>query len=74
MAARFAKNFLPILFNHYLQSNTNVKHTASDDVEMRNANEATHGNTDSKKSPDRLAALETIRLYFKITDKDLLKQ
>lgn len=54
---RFAKNYLPILFNLYTK-------TPSADVSgMKKAS------SDKAKSPDRLAALETIRLYLRLAEE-----
>ncbi|XP_039261626.2 RRP12-like protein [Styela clava] len=65
--SRFAKNYLPILFNLY----TTLPST--DDVEMEDDNEKESDvDLNKKKSPDRLAALETIRLYLPLADKKMI--
>lgn len=64
---RFSKNYLPILFNLY----TTLPST--DDVEMEEEDEKQPEiDLNKRKSPDRLAALETIRLYLPLADKKMI--
>jgi ribosomal RNA-processing protein 12 len=46
--AKFAKNYLPILFNLY-----------------------TTESTENRRDPAKLAALETVKIYLQITDKEV---
>ena len=63
--AQYAKNFLPILFNIY----TDPKHTKGisldEDERMPDSNKA--------KSAERLASLETVRIFLSITPPELIQ-
>ena len=64
--ARYSKNYLPILFLIY----TDPKHTKGisldEDERMPDSNRA--------KSAERLASLETIRIFLSVTDPELIQK
>ncbi|XP_076800293.1 RRP12-like protein [Clavelina lepadiformis] len=63
VVARFAKNYIPILFNLY--ANVELSNNA-DDVKQ------TIVDANKNKSLERLAALETIKIYLRVTDCELI--
>lgn len=62
--SRFAKNYLPILFNLYIDTPT-----GKSKMQVDNSFE---GDDNKKKSPERLASLETLRLYLPFADEELV--
>jgi len=65
VVSRFAKNYLPILFNLYTTSE--VVDSAMNESEKQLAIDA-----NKRKTPERLAALETIKLYLPLADHHLI--
>ena len=62
--AQYAKNFLPILFNIYTDARNTKGISLDEDERMPESNKV--------KSIERLASLETIRIYLGVTPKDLV--
>lgn len=61
--ARFAKNYLPILFNFY----TSVPQASPVNADSKSTGDEQQ-DLNKNKSPERLAALETIRLYLPLAE------
>nr|CAB3265793.1 RRP12-like protein [Phallusia mammillata] len=66
VVARFAKNYIPILFNIY--TSPNAMPGIENDDEKQSIIDA-----NKRKSPERLSALETIKLYLEICDQGLIQ-
>ena len=65
---QFAKNFLPLLFNIY----TDVKNTSGIALDDDEEEQKKTPNYNKNKSVERLASLETIRIFLTITPRDLI--